>query len=151
MLISFRWPYTRIHRQDRCLHRRLLHCYVHCRQHMEVCTILGVCWSSLVYSNNSPRRAPFFHNGCIIYACSCCFCLCFLVWAFSCSVAHLMTIVAFASECCQSHFCVISVVACDHFCFSCPYKLLHCWSMVSAKFWRVILSPFAHCSVLRMA
>ena len=77
MSFSFQQPYTTIHRRDRYLHRQLLRCSARCCRHVEVCTILGICWSFLVYSNNLPRHVPFCHNGCSICACFCCFCLCF--------------------------------------------------------------------------
>ena len=42
----------------------------------------------------------------------------FLVWAVCRSMSYLMSVVAFPSEGCQSHFCVVSIVARDCFCLS---------------------------------
>ena len=77
MIISSQRPCTTIRRLGQCLHHQLPRCFVRFRRHVEVCTTLGVCWSSPVYSNNLPRRGPIFHNDCTVGACFCCFWLCF--------------------------------------------------------------------------
>ena len=105
---------------------------------------VGVLWSiptiCLDVSHFATMAAPI---ALVLVAFACVF----LVWAVSCPVPNLMNIVAFASKGCDCHFCVISVVACDQFCFVLPIQasplLVHGFSQVLESIFSTLCSLFS--------